>query len=341
MRAMVVPAFRTPPELREIPDPVVSDGDVLLKVMACGVCHTDLKVRDGLVPDTTAPVVLGHEVAGEVVAVGRGVTGIAVGDRGVPYGYETCGTCIECRRGQDSLCESLSGRMGFDRQGGQCELVRVPARLFLKIDPRLTFQQAAVTTCSMVTPYRAIVRRARLRAGETAVVVGAGGGLGLHAVQIARLVGATVIAVDSDAARTEAMSEQGADHVVIADGDKFGDRVRSILGGRGADVLVDLVGATASIAEGISAVRSGGRVVVVGYRAGQQVQAEIPDLVFREIELYGCHWASIVDMIEVLNLVALGALNPVITRTYPFEQAASALDDLEGGRIFGRAALLM
>jgi D-arabinose 1-dehydrogenase-like Zn-dependent alcohol dehydrogenase len=338
---MVVTAFGTRPELREIPDPIVADSDVLLKVMACGVCHTDLKVRDGLVPDTTAPVVLGHEVAGEVVAVGSGVTGIAVGDRGVPYGYETCGTCTECRRGQDALCESLSGRLGFDQQGGQCELIRIPARLFLKIDARLTFQQAAVSTCSMVTPYRAIVRQARLRAGETIVIVGAGGGLGLHAVQIGRLVGAKVIAVDSDLARTEAVTTQGADDVVIAYGDKFNDRVRSILDGRGADVVVDLVGGTASITESIAAVQSGGRVVVVGYRAGQQVQADIPDVVFREVELYGCHWASIVDMIEVLDLVAEGALRPVITRTYPFEQAASALDDLEGGRIFGRAALLM
>jgi D-arabinose 1-dehydrogenase-like Zn-dependent alcohol dehydrogenase len=193
----------------------------------------------------------------------------------------------------------------------------------------------------MVTPYRAIVRRARLRAGETMVVVGAGGGLGLHAVQIGRLIGARVIAVDSDTARSEAITEQGADDVVTTGGDKFADRVRSILGGHGADVVVDLVGATTSIAESIAAVRSGGRVVVVGYRAGQQVQADIPDLVFREVELYGCHWASIVDMIEVLDLVAEGALKPVITRTYAFEQAATALDDLEHGRIFGRAALLM
>jgi len=150
-----------------------------------------------------------------------------------------------------------------------------------------------------------------------------------------------VIAIDSDLARTEAVTEQGADDVVIAYGDKFADRVRSILGGRGADVVVDLVGGTASIAESIAAVQRGGRVVVVGYRAGQQVQADIPDVVFREVELYGCHWASIVDMIEVLDLVAEGALKPVITRTYQFEQAASALDDLEGGRIFGRAAILM
>jgi acryloyl-coenzyme A reductase len=341
MRAMVVPAFGTPPELREVPDPVVSDGAVLLKVKACGVCHTDLKVRDGLVADTAAPVVLGHEVAGEVVAVGSGVAGIEVGDRGVPYGYETCGTCIHCRRGEDALCESLAGRLGFDHQGGQSELIRIPARLFLKMDDRLTFEQAAVTTCSMVTPYRAIVRRARLRAGETMVVVGAGGGLGLHAVQIGRLIGARVIAVDSDTARTEAITEQGADDVVITGGDKFADRVRSILAGRDADVVVDLVGATTSIAESIAAVRSGGRVVVVGYRAGQKVQADIPDFVFREVELYGCHWASIVDMIEVLDLVAEGALKPVITRTYAFEQAATALDDLEHGRIFGRAALLM
>jgi D-arabinose 1-dehydrogenase-like Zn-dependent alcohol dehydrogenase len=341
MRAMVVSAFGAAPELRELPDPVISDGDVLLKVMACGVCHTDLKVRDGLVPNTSPPIVLGHEAAGEVVAVGSGVTGIAVGDRGVPYGYETCGTCIECRCGRDSLCESLSGRLGFDDQGGQCELIRVPARLFLKIDPRVTFQQAAVTTCSMVTPYRGMVRRARVRVGETVVVVGAGGGLGLHAVQIARLVGATVIAIDSDTARTEAITQQGADHVVITDGNEFSNRVRSILGGRGADVIVDLVGSTASIGEGIEAVRNGGRVVVIGYRAGQLVQVGIPDLVFREIELYGCHWASIVDLIEVLDLVAQGALSPVISHAYPLEQAAAALDDLEGGRIFGRAALVI
>jgi acryloyl-coenzyme A reductase len=317
--------------------------DVLLRVRACGLCHTDLKVRDGLVAGCAPPLVLGHEVAGEVVAVGTAVRQVSVGQRGVPYGYEVCevcGVCRACRSGRESLCAALGGRIGFGRQGGQSELVRVPARLFLAVDPQVTFAQAAVATCSIVTPYRALLRRARLRAGESLVVVGAGGGLGLHAVQLGRLVGAEVVAVDADEERRKAIFEQGADHFVASSG-PFAERIRIAVGRSGADVALDLVGSAASLSASLRVLRPGGRLVAVGYRPDQVLQASIPELVFGEVEVYGCHWASILDLAEVLALIGRGAVHPVITRSYPLEAAPDALAELEAGRILGRAVLTL
>jgi D-arabinose 1-dehydrogenase-like Zn-dependent alcohol dehydrogenase len=339
MRAAVVDDFGLQPIIRDLPAPPLLDDDVLIRVRSCGLCHTDLKVRDGLVAGCATPLVLGHELAGEVVVVGRSVQHIAVGDRGVPYGYETCGQCSACRVGNDSLCEALSGRIGFGGQGGQSELVRVPARLFLRIGPNVDFASAAVATCSVVTPYRALMRRARLQAGESLAIVGAGGGLGLHAVQLGRLAGARVVGVDADESRFDLIRKSGADSVVRAGREGFAHGVRKDLGGRGADVVLDLVGSTQSVTEAVNAAVDGGRVVVVGYGKEQLVQAATADVVFREINIHGCHWASIADLADVLELIQHGLFKPVIARTYAFEDVVAGLEDLASGKIYGRAVV--
>jgi len=339
MQAMVVTEFGHQPEIQEIEQPEPSPDEVLIRVEAAGVCRTDLKIRDGHVPDVPLPCILGHELAGTVAAVGSAVAAVTPGDRGVPYGYVSCGKCIYCVDGRTSLCADLGIRYGFGPAGGYSEYVVVPERLFIPIGANTPMDGAAVATCSMVTPYRALVRRAKARAGETVVVVGAGGGVGLHAVQVAARIGARVIAVDTDSRREELMRAQGAAEVVLTDADGFADAVIDITGGRGAAVVVDLVAAEQSMKDGVACLEVGGRLALVGYRPGVDFHAVVPDLVFREIEVYGSHWASIIDVREVLAMIEQGLLEPLVMRTYPLAKAVQALEELESGETIGRTVL--
>ena len=339
MRAMVVTEFGQQPELTHLPKPVPQGDEILLRVEAAGVCHTDMKIRDGLVPDVPLPLTLGHEIAGVVEAVGPDVDAAEVGDRGVPYGYITCGTCRFCVAGRTSLCERLSLRYGFGAVGGYSEYVLVPERAFVRVPDGVALDEASVATCSLVTPYHALVKRARLGLGETVVVVGAGGGVGLHAVQLAQRMGGRVIAVDVDARRREHVAEQGAEVFLVPDEDGFAPAVREETGGRGADVVIDMVASGATMSDSVASLDSGGRLVLVGYRPGEPFSASTPDLVFREIEVYGSHWATMTDTVEVLDLVARGTLAPIIVRRLTLEEAPEALDLLESGAAPGRSVL--
>ena len=341
MRAMVVTQFGHQPELTELPRPVPTGDEVLLRVKAAGVCHTDMKIRDGLVPGVSLPVTLGHEIAGEVESIGPDVEQVAVGDRGIPYGYVTCGRCRSCISGRTSLCEEIALRYGFGPVGGYSEYVLVPERFFARIPDSVTFEEAAVASCSIVTPYHALAKRARLGVGETVVVVGAGGGVGLHAVQMAHRMGSRVIAVDVDPIRELNALEQGADTFIGPSGEGFADAVHRETGGRGADVVIDMVASGSTMADSISCLGLGGRLVLVGYRPNEPLSASTPDIVFREIEIYGSHWATMSDLVEVIDMIDRRLISPIIIRQYQLEEAPRALDLLASGGGPGRSVLLV
>jgi D-arabinose 1-dehydrogenase-like Zn-dependent alcohol dehydrogenase len=339
MQAMVLTKFGGQPTLTEVDRPAPGPHEVLIRVEAAGVCRTDLKIRDGHVPDVSLPCVLGHELAGTVEEVGSSVTTVLPGTRGAPYGYGSCGSCDQCLHGNTSLCTNLAMRYGFGPSGGYSEYVTVPERLFLPIGDNTSVAAAAVAACSMVTPYRAMVRRAHVRAGETVVIVGAGGGVGLHAIEVASRLGARVVAVDTDPRREQLMRDQGAHEVVLIDAEGFAGAVTELTRGTGADVVVDIVASQQSMQDDVACLRSGGRLVLVGYRPGVDFQAIVPDIVFREIEIYGSHWASILDVKEVFEMIDGGLLNPLVMRSYPLSDAVRALQELESGETIGRTVL--
>ena len=339
MRAMVVSQFGQQPELTELPRPIPQGDELLLRVQAAGVCHTDLKVRDGLVPDVPLPLTLGHEIAGEVETVGPDVQRVSVGDRGVPYGYWTCGQCRFCIGGRTSLCEGLTLRYGFGPVGGYSEYVLVPERFFVPVPDNVALDKAAVASCSVVTPYHALAKRAQLGLGESVVVVGAGGGIGLHAVQLAHRMGGHVIAVDVDPGREGNAMEQGANAFVVPGGEGFAAAVLDLTDGQGADVVIDAVASHFTMTESIACMGSGGRLVLVGYRPTEPFTADTADIVFREIEIYGSHWATMTDMVEVVEMIDRGLIDPLIIREFPLEEAPAALEVLAVGGGPGRSIL--
>ena len=339
MRAMVVTEFGRQPMMTDVAKPIPAGDEVLLRVRAAGVCHTDMKIRDGHVPGVDLPLTLGHEIAGEVESVGPDVEGVVPGDRGVPYGYVTCGACRFCLAGRTSLCEGLGIRYGFGSVGGYSEYVLVPERLFVRVPDNVTLDKAAVASCSVVTPYHALAKRARLQLGEAAVVIGAGGGVGLHAVQLAHRMGGFVIGVDTDERRRSHVMGQGANVFIVPGEGGFASSVLEATGGQAADVVIDLVASSSTMTEAVASLRPGGRLALVGYQPAVPFSAPTAEIVFREIEIFGSHWATLTDTVEVMDMIARGILDPIIIREYSLEQAGDALDLLASGGGPGRSIL--
>jgi len=172
MKAMVLDKFKEPMVLREVPKPSIGPNEILLRVRACGLCATDIKIYDGKVGTVKLPVIMGHELAGEVVNIGSGVEGWETGDHGVVHTTVTCGSCYNCRIGRENDCSRRVGRFGFEFDGGFGEYVRVPTRNLFKISKDIPLEQASILSGTMARPLHAIRTQGRLRMGETAVIVG-------------------------------------------------------------------------------------------------------------------------------------------------------------------------
>ena len=234
MKAMVLKEYNRFMETMEVEKPVVGENDVLIRVKACGICRTDLKIFRGEIPPpiVTLPHTPGHEVAGEVVEIGDKVTGIQKGDVGILYIYIACRNCEWCLAGHENLCPSLK-RVGFELPGGYAQYVRVPAYAFCPFDRKLSFNEMAILPDAVATAYRAITTLADVKLGQKILIVGAGG-LGIHGVQIARLCGAEVLVAEKKKKALDLAGQFGADFLIDArekpfrsnQGDHEGERRR-------------------------------------------------------------------------------------------------------------------
>ena len=222
-----------------MPVPKFGPQEVLVRVRANGVCATDLKIMEGLVPTVSLPHVLGHEVAGEIVEVGSDVTGLQTGDHVTVYPTRGCGACDPCRNGMENHClEAL--RTGFESAGGFSEYMRVLGRNAVRISPGVLFEEAAILPDAVASVYHALVQRAKLQVGETVAVIGVGG-LGIHAVQVARAIGAEVIAADISPEKLDAAKDFQAEVIDSSNGNLAG-QVKERTDGRGVDVVIECVG---------------------------------------------------------------------------------------------------
>jgi len=340
---MVVERYGMPLQMADLPMPSPGPRQVLVRIIACGVCRSDLKVVAGAMPFSASlplPHVPGHEISGEIVGLGAGAHGRA-GDRVVVYHYWACRTCAHCQAGEENLCTNLQGWAGFSTPGGFQEYLAVPDDCVLPLPPNIPPEHGGPLTCALGTAYHAVVR-GTLRAGETAVVLGAGG-VGLQAVQIARASGASVVAVDVHPHRLQAAREAGALDAYPA-GEAVGARVREATGGRGADLVIDTVGHHGSLVAASDVVRTGGRIVVVGYTTQSDQYPAVPTdrLVLGQLTVLGTRYATRLELRQALSLVARGLVHPVISGVVPLEQANEALamvrDDRATGRVVVRVA---
>ncbi|MCL5960183.1 MAG: alcohol dehydrogenase catalytic domain-containing protein [Chloroflexi bacterium] len=339
MKAVVLRELGGPLTLEEVPKPEIGPSDALVRVRACGVCFTDVKIRAGKIPDTKVPLILGHEPAGEVAAIGSEVKGAQVGDRVVVHFYVTCGVCEPCRTGHETLCRNLVGQIGTHLDGGYAEYLRVPAVNLCPIPDHLPFAQAAILADAVATPLHALRERAKVRPGQTVAIVGAGGGLGLHAVQIARLCGGKVIAIDVDKERLQRARELGADQTVLARDESFDEEIKRLTRGLGVDAVLELVGTPVTLRASLRSLKPRGKLVIVGYKPDTSFELDPLYMVITEKEILGSRATTKQELADLVELVSQGKVQPIVSQTFSLDEVERAHSLLREGRIIGRAVL--
>ncbi|MFQ6019164.1 MAG: zinc-binding dehydrogenase [Dehalococcoidia bacterium] len=365
MKAAVLSQVGSPLAIEDIPTPKPRAGEVLVKIVACGVCHTDLHVIKGEV-NFPLPAVLGHEISGIVEEVASDVMNVKLGDRVVGTFILPCGRCRYCARGQDGLCETFfalnrlkgvlyDGETRLHRadgsplamysMGGMAEHAVLPATASFAVPSGVALEDSCILGCAIMTAYGAVKHQAGLAPAETVAVVGVGG-VGSNIIQLARLAGASmIIAVDVRDAKLSAAQELGATHVVNAEKGDPVAQVREITGDSGVNVAFEALGRPETIGNAFNMAGDGGRVVVVGIGAGAAaVSIEITRLVRRGIRLIGSYGAKVrSDLPELLRLVAAGRIDVSrpISRRYSLAELNEAYGALSKGEITGRAIVVM
>lgn len=347
MRALRLLAWNSAPELVEVPVPEAGPGQAVIRIGGAGVCHSDLHLMHDFAPGLLPwgpPFTLGHENAGWVHELGPGAGGFEIGQPVAVHGPWGCGHCERCLVGIDTYCEDPAaapvpgGGGGLGLDGGMAEFMLVPdVRHLVALPGGLDPVLAAPLTDAGLTPYHAVRRSwPKLAPGTTAVVIGVGG-LGHVGVQILKATtAARVIAVDSREQALLLAKDCGADLTVAAGPDAAAE-IRGETGGRGADVVLDFVGADATLALGAAAVRMLGDLTIVGI-AGGTLPVSFFGLPY-EASVQTTYWGSRTELVEVLDLGARGLVRPTTT-TYPLDQAVHAYREMAAGRLVGRAVIV-
>lgn len=342
MKALVLNGPKMPFEMVEVPDPVAGPGEAVARVLACGSGLTIQHIKAGRIA-AKFPRIIGHEITGEIVAVGAGVKGLSVGDGVTAYYYLNCGYCRWCHANLEPLCENTGGNVGINCDGGYAQYIKLPAHVFVKLPEGLDYKahpaEIGVITDALATPYK-VLGRARIKAGETVAVFGAGGGLGIHQVMMAKWAKARVIAVDTAAGKLDACRKAGADHVVDASCCDATQALLDLTHGRGVDVSIDYVSSTSTLQAGARALGRRGRLVTLG-GAGKPFQVSSLDMLLKEQDLLGSRYVTRSEILDTLDLVVRGEVWPIVTEVRPLEEAEALHERVERGEVTGRAALLI
>ena len=322
------------------PTPEAGPGQVLVRVEAVALNHMDLWVRNGL-PNLKLqyPHVLGCDIAGEIAALGPGVSGIPVGLKIVVNPGLSCGHCRECLSGKDNLCRSY-GILGEHVRGGYAEYLTVPAQNAVPRPANLSVAEAAAFPLTTLTAWQMLVDRARVRPGETVVVLGAGSGVGTAGIQIAKLLGARVIATATSDDKLERARALGADDVLNTLSEDLVEGVRKRTAKRGADVIFEHIG-KALFAKAILACARGGRIVTCGATTGHDATIDLRHVFFRQIDILGSTMGSKGMMYDIIPHITSGKIKPVVDRVLPFAQARAAHELLQERKQFGKIVLAM
>jgi len=342
VKAMVLKGPNTPFELTQVPDPVAGPGEAVARVIACGSGLTIQHIKAGRIA-AEFPRIIGHEITAEIVDVGPGVTGLAVGDGVTAYYYLNCGHCRWCLANLEPLCVNTRGNVGRNCDGGYAEYIKLPAHTFIKLPDGLDYKahpaEIGVITDALATPYK-VLRRARVKAGETVAIFGAGGGVGIHQVMLAKWARARVIAVDIASDKFDACRKAGADDVVDASAGDAAQALLDLTGGRGVDVVIDYVSATSTLEAGAKALGIHGRLVTLG-GAGRSFSISAHSLLLKEQDVLGSRYVTRSEILDTLDLVARGEVWPLVTDICPLEEAEALHARIERGAVTGRGALLI
>jgi alcohol dehydrogenase len=335
MRALTLVADRRV-ELLDVADPPAPGaGDVQLRIKAIGLNHLDVWGWRGMAfAKRKLPLVVGVEAAGEIAAVGAGVTNFKPGDKVVGYGGLTCGHCKACREGRDNLCENVAGVMGFHVDGFARDLLNMPARLVIPVPDNVSFRDAACAPIAFGTKQHKLFDNARLESGETILVQAGGSGIGSSAIKMAKQIGATVITTVGDDEKAAKAKALGADHVINYRKDRFATIVRRLTGKKGVDVAFEHVGPD-TFNDSLLCLKRGGRLVTCGSTSGQSTQINLFQLYLQQYRIFGSFGCTIRNVHESLARMA-GGLAPVIDTEVPLADFESALARIESRNVFGK-----
>lgn len=342
MKALVLNSDGNAPylEQREIADPVPSAAEVLVQVAACGVCYHDVAVVKGTLRRGIKPEVIpGHEVSGIVSEVGIGVESVQPGDRVVTTLTAFCGKCARCMAGSEYRCLRGKG-FGHALDGGFAQFLKLPHSCVIPIPDSIDLVQASLLACPIGVAVSAAEEAARLQPGETALVAGAGGGLGVHLAQVAAAMGARVLAVTSSPQKLGALESMPGVETILADSElDFSEIVLALTDDAGADVVFNPVG-SALFRSCLASMAQFGRMVALGEIAGRAARFSLAELIFRDATVTGSTGASPRHIQKAINLVAGGKVAPIISHQFSFEEIAEAIGKMRSASAFARIALI-
>ncbi len=347
MKAMVLHELGGPVTLEEVDKPTIGPSEALVRVKATGVGLTVIimKSTPGLV--TSYPRILGHEIAGEVADTGDEVQNVKRGDRVVCHFYLTCKVCRFCRSGRETLCQNFGGYVGMACDGGYAEYMKVPALNLCQLPEEIPFVEASIISDAIATPLHACREEARVGPGDDVLVIGAGGGVGIHGVQMARVCGGRVLAADLSSEKLEHVKELGADEVIDCTESDLRKEVARMTAGKGVDAVLDFVASPETLEAGCDSLGTGGKLVILGYRP-QEVFKISPTfrvdplaVLAKGLEIHGSRYVSMAELIQAVDVVKQGKITPIVTKTFPLEEAENAHQLIQENRITGRAALII
>ena len=326
-------------QARDLPEPVISEGDVLVEVRACGINRLDLWVRSGVLGlELEMPHVCGSDVVGIAREVGAAVQHVKPGDKVLALPTISCGACRECLAGDDNLCRHYD-LIGRKRNGGYAQLCRVPGRNCLPYPDPLPWEQAATLPVVLLTAWHMLVGRARLLADEDCLVVGAGSGVGSIAIQLARQLGARVITTAGSDAKLERARALGAHEVIDHRRQDITAEVRRLTGKKGVEVVVEHVGG-AVFEHCVASLARNGRLVTCGATIGHQATLDLNVLFGRHLSLMGSWMGRRDELVAALEYVKDGRITPVLDEALPLADARRAHERLEAGGVFGKLVLV-
>ena len=338
MKAMVVREWGSSSVLQVVSDPKPGPGEAVLKVRSAGVGLTLLNMRNGSFGGV-APRIMGHELGGDIVELGAGVTSLAIAQRCAVYFYLNCGRCRWCSGGRETHCENFGGFVGVHRDGGFAEYVCLPVANFLPIPDALSYEAAAIATDAVNTNWHCMRERAKINPHDTVLLIGAGGGVGIHGVQVSKLFGAHVIAADVSDEKLALAKKWGADEIInVKKNPNVVEAIKDMTHGKGVNAAIDYVGHGSTFQTAYDSLTISGRAVIVGVGKGD-ISVNPRNLMLTEKVVTGSRHSTRTELIETMEVMARGLIQPVVGMTLPFPEIETIFDAIKNETLLGRGSL--